>query len=132
METGTDSYCLARSETPAEHAKIGSTMDTVTDLTSFLHDRWDDEERNTVLHELDCPVPHETGRTSRCYCPGPAQILARIATHREISRHCEQRIRHEQDDGPCWPLDSTLAFQSMKALTHPYELHPAFQDTWYP
>ncbi|MEU9784721.1 hypothetical protein AB0H92_27795 [Streptomyces phaeochromogenes] len=86
-------------------------MDTVTELASFLHDRWDDEERNIVLHELDCPVPHETGRTSRCYCPGPAQILARVDTHREISRHCEQRIRHEQDDGPCWPLDSTLAFQ---------------------
>lgn len=103
METGTDSCCLAQSKVLAEHAKIGSTMDAVTDLASFLHDRWDDEERNTVLHELDCPVLHKPGSPSRCCFPGPAQILARIDTCREIIRHREQRIGREQDGGCAGP-----------------------------
>ncbi|MFE6485404.1 DUF6221 family protein [Streptomyces sp. NPDC057757] len=107
-------------------------MDTVTDLASFIHDRLDEEEREAALfHELDCPVPPSTGHISRCGCPCPARILNRVAIHRQILQHCEQRIKHEQEKGLCWPLDSILAFQTMKAFALPFELHPAWRDSWY-
>ncbi|WP_327722265.1 hypothetical protein OG381_47965 [Streptomyces sp. NBC_00490] len=41
-------------------------------------------------------------------------------------------MTREQDLGPHRPWDSLLAFQSMKALALPYELHPAWNDNWYP
>ncbi|MGA5454876.1 DUF6221 family protein [Streptomyces umbrinus] len=108
-------------------------MNTVADLVSFLHDRWGEDERDADLfHELGCPASLETRRAARCGCPCPAQILDRIAVHRRILIRCEHRMRHEQEQGPCWPLDSVLAFQSMKALALPYELHPAWRDDWYP
>ncbi|WP_371663008.1 DUF6221 family protein [Streptomyces sp. NBC_00280] len=107
-------------------------MDTVTDLASFLHVRWDEEERDAVLFQkLDCPAPHETRRVSYG-CPCPARILDRIAIHRQIFRRCVQRMKREQDEGLCWPLDSILAFQTMKALALPFELHPGWRDNWYP
>ncbi|MFG2795011.1 hypothetical protein [Streptomyces sp. NPDC048419] len=50
--------------------------------------------------------------------------------HRRILRDRQQRISQEQA-GSCWPLESILAFQTMKILALPFELHPAFQDHWY-
>lgn len=107
-------------------------METVTDLALFLHERWDEEERDAALfHELDCPDPHKTGRV-RCGCPCPARLLDQIATHRVLLRRCEQRIKREREEDLCWPLDSILAFQTMKALALPFELHPDWRDNWYP
>ncbi|MGW7645243.1 hypothetical protein [Streptomyces bobili] len=104
-------------------------MDTATELASFVHARLDEEGRDAILfHELDCPVSHTAGRISRCGCPCPARILARIAIHREVIRGCQQRIKHEQEKGLCWPLYSILAFQIMKAFALPFELHPAWRD----
>ena len=108
-------------------------MNTVADLASFLHDRWDEEERDADLfHEPDCPVSPEAQWAGRCGCPCTTQILDHTAVQRRILIRCEQRMRHEQEQGPCWPLDSVLAFQSMKALALPYELHPSWRDTWHP
>ncbi|MEV0937631.1 DUF6221 family protein [Streptomyces phaeochromogenes] len=108
-------------------------MNLVADLVSFLHGRWDEEERDADLfHELDCPASPEARRTGRCGCPCPAQMYDRTAVQRRILDRCEQRIRHEQEQGLCWPLDSVLAFQSMKALALPYDLHPSWRDIWYP
>jgi hypothetical protein len=108
-------------------------MDTVAELASFVHARLDEEERDAALfHELDCPVSDTAGRISRCGCPCPARILERIALHREAVRGCERRIKHEQAKGLCWPLDSILAFQIMKAFALPFELHPAWRENWYP
>ncbi|MGW3653536.1 DUF6221 family protein [Streptomyces sp. NPDC000878] len=107
-------------------------MDTLTDLVSFFHDRLDEETRDAALfHELDCPDSHRTGHVS-CACPCPARILDRIDTLRVLFRRCEQRIKQEAEGGPCWPLDSILAFASMKALAQPFELHPDWRDNWYP
>src|SRR5687768_6547969 len=107
-------------------------MDTVTDLASFFHNRLDEEERDAALfHELDCPDSHRTGRIS-CSCPCPARMLDRTATRRVLFRRCEQRIKREQEEDLCWPLDSVLAFQTMKALALPFELHPDWRDNWYP
>ncbi|MEU5323993.1 DUF6221 family protein [Streptomyces sp. NPDC021056] len=101
-------------------------MDTATDLASFVHDRLDEEERDAALfHELDCP-----GRVS-CSCPCPARLRDQIAIHRQNLRHCEQRIKRGQEE-LCWPLDSFFAFETMKALALPYELHPDWRDNWYP
>ncbi|WP_328687596.1 DUF6221 family protein [Streptomyces phaeochromogenes] len=108
-------------------------MNTVADLASFLRGRWGEEERDADLfHELDCPVSPEARRAGGCGCPCPARILDRTAVQRRILDRCERRMRHEQKEGPCWPLDSVLAFQSMKALALPYELHPSWRDIWYP
>lgn len=107
-------------------------MDTIADLVSFFHDRLDEETRDAALfHELDCPVSHTTGR-GRCCCPCPARLLDQLATFRILFQRCEQRIRNEAEGDVCWPLDSILAFQTMKALALPFELHPAWQDNWYP
>ncbi|MBQ0850549.1 hypothetical protein J8N05_20470 [Streptomyces sp. BH-SS-21] len=108
-------------------------MPVVTSLMSFLQDRWDEEQRDAALfHELDCPDPPQAGHVSHCWCPCPAQILGRLALHRRIVWDCEQRIRREQSRGVHWSVDSGRAFQIMKALALPYELHPAWQDTWHP
>lgn len=108
-------------------------MPVVTSLMSFLQDRWDEEQRDAALfHELDCPGPPRTGRVSHCCCPCPAQILDRLTTHRRIVRDCEQRIRREQNQGLHGSVDSSRAFRIMKAFALPYELHPGWQDTWYP
>ncbi|UIX34221.1 DUF6221 family protein [Streptomyces sp. GQFP] len=107
-------------------------MDTVTDLASFVHDRLDEEERDAALfHELDCPNSHRTGRIS-CSCPCPDRILDRAATRRDLLRRCEQRIRREAEGDLRWSRDSILAFQTMKALALPFELHPTWRDNWYP
>jgi hypothetical protein len=106
-------------------------MMTVTALASFLRDRWDEEECDAALfHELDCPGQGGDPRRI-CRCPCPARLLERIAANRQNLKDCEDCIEREQQ-ASCWPLDSTLAFQSMKALVLPYELHPAWQDKWYP
>ncbi|MGW3118519.1 DUF6221 family protein [Streptomyces sp. NPDC001107] len=108
-------------------------MGIITDLAVFLRARWDEEEDGSVLfHEFTCPVPQQTRQDCRCSCPCPTQIRTRISTHRRILTGCEQRIRREHEAGPCWPLESILAFQGMKALALPFELHPDFQDSWYP
>jgi hypothetical protein len=108
-------------------------MKNSADLTSFLNNRWDEEERDADLfHELDCPTSSPARRAGRCGCPCPAQILHRTGTHRAILSHCLRRMKREQEQGLCWPLDSILAFQSMKALALPFELHPSWQDGWYP
>ncbi|MCX5357516.1 hypothetical protein OG864_01930 [Streptomyces sp. NBC_00124] len=49
---------------------------------------------------------------------------------RQILNQALHRMTREL--GPCRPWDATLAFQSMKALALPYELHPAWKDNWYP
>lgn len=41
-------------------------------------------------------------------------------------------VRREQQAGQGWPLESVPAFQTIKALALPFELHPAWQDSWYP
>ncbi|MGW2835903.1 DUF6221 family protein [Streptomyces sp. NPDC001286] len=108
-------------------------MGTVTDLADFLGARWDEAETDSALfHELDCPGPG-MGQTEggSCACPCPAQIHARITTHRRILAICDQHIRDEQHYR-CWPVESMRAFAVMKALALPYELHPAWQDHWYP
>ncbi|MGW2835773.1 DUF6221 family protein, partial [Streptomyces sp. NPDC001286] len=95
--------------------------------------RWDEAETDSALfHELDCPGPG-MGQTEggSCACPCPAQIHARITTHRRILADCEQRMARQAQDA-CWPRQSILAFQAMQALALPYELHPAWQDNWYP
>ncbi|MFI1409851.1 DUF6221 family protein [Streptomyces sp. NPDC020707] len=110
-------------------------MGIVSDLTHFLDDRYDEEQRDTVLfHEFGCLVPLQTarGRPCPCPCPCPAEMLDQIAVNRRILRNCEHQIWHEQDAGPRWPLESTLAFTTMKAFALPYELHPAWRDIWYP
>ncbi|MFJ9541335.1 DUF6221 family protein [Streptomyces sp. NPDC101225] len=106
-------------------------------LAAFLNARWEEEERDSqIFHELDCPAATRPtrgpGRARPCGCPVPALIRRRIAAHRRILRDCEQRIQEEQESGLCWPRRSTFAFQTMKALALPYELHPAWQDIWYP
>ncbi|MFF7158920.1 DUF6221 family protein [Streptomyces sp. NPDC008139] len=107
-------------------------MGTLTDLASFLHDRWDEEEGSAALfHQLHCPVPYET-TLGTCGCPGPARIIDGIATQRQTLRHHEQRIRRERDERPCWPPASVLAFQTMEALASPFELHPDWRDDWHP
>ncbi|MFD4555066.1 DUF6221 family protein [Streptomyces sp. NPDC058469] len=106
-------------------------MGVLTDLASFLHDRWDEEEHDTALfHELDRPI--QDGDTRRvCRCPCPARLLERIATDRHILKDCQQRTERERQAAG-WPVDSTLAFQTMKALALPFELHPDWRDNWYP
>ena len=75
-------------------------MNLVADLASFLHDRWDEEERDADLfHELDCPASLEARRTGRCGCPCPARLYGRIAVQRRILDRCEQRIRQEEEQG---------------------------------
>ncbi|MFR0354133.1 DUF6221 family protein [Streptomyces sediminimaris] len=101
------------------------------ELSDFLRARWGEEEHDSMLfHEFTCPVPNLGAPT--CSCPCPAKIRERIATQQRILARCEQRIRHEQEEGVCWPLESAIAFQTMKALALPFELHPAWQDSWYP
>ncbi|MGW3135012.1 DUF6221 family protein [Streptomyces sp. NPDC001139] len=108
-------------------------MGIVTDLADFLRARWDEEEADSALfHELDCPG-EQAGATGRaCCCPCPAQIRERIATYRRILADCEQRIAVEEAQGVCWPLQSILAFKSMQALALSFELHAAWQESWYP
>ncbi|MFD8391074.1 DUF6221 family protein [Streptomyces sp. NPDC059680] len=62
----------------------------------------------------------------------PARIRERIAIQRRILADCERRIRNERYTHPSWPLDSILAFEAMKTLGLPFELHPAWQDSWHP
>ncbi|MFJ9729576.1 DUF6221 family protein [Streptomyces sp. NPDC101209] len=107
-------------------------MGIASDLASFLRARWDEEVADSALfHELDCPA-QEAGAAGRaCCCPCPARIRARIASQRRILADCEQRIARDRGQG-CWPLESILAFKAMQALALPFELHPAWQDNWYP
>ncbi|MCI3246478.1 MULTISPECIES: DUF6221 family protein, partial [Streptomyces] len=106
-------------------------MTAVADLASFLNARWDEAERESELfHEPDCPTHLLNGHHGSCACLYPAQIRERTASHRRILHDCLQRISHEQASS-CWPMESILAFQAMKALALPFELHPAFQDTWH-
>ncbi|MEW2571873.1 hypothetical protein [Streptomyces sp. NPDC047070] len=108
-------------------------MPAVASLMLFLQDRWDEEQRDTALfHELGCPDPPRAGHVSCCWCPCPVEMLDRLAAHRRIVRDCEQRIRREQRHGVHWSVDAGHAFQLMKAFALPYELHPAWHDTWYP
>ncbi|WP_234476123.1 DUF6221 family protein [Streptomyces sp. MBT65] len=71
------------------------------------------------------------GASAAAADPCPARILDRIATLRILLRRCEQRIKRGQEVD-VWSLDSILAFQSMKALALPFELHPDWRDNWYP
>ncbi|MFI6564073.1 hypothetical protein [Streptomyces sp. NPDC050534] len=64
--------------------------------------------------------------------PVPRQIRSRIAIYRRIVQRCRQRIRREPEAGVCWPRESIVAFQVMKALALPLELHPAWQGIWHP
>lgn len=106
-------------------------MGIVADLVSFLRGRWDEEEGDTALfHELDCAAQAD-GRAVVCPCLCPYEVSRRLAVNRQILIALEERIAREEREGG-WPLDSTLAFASMKALALPFELHPAWQDTWYP
>ncbi|MER8012496.1 DUF6221 family protein [Streptomyces sp. NPDC094149] len=107
-------------------------MGIVSDLAAFLRARWDEEEEASWLfHEPSCPMP-QTGPGAACSCPCPAGIHARVALQRRILAGCEQRIQREREIGPCWPVDSILAFTVMKAFALPFELHPDWQDSWYP
>lgn len=106
---------------------------TASALASFLNDRWDEEERDCELfHELGCPATEPDRPVRSCTCPCPAHIRRRIAVHRRLLQDCERRIRQEQQAGLCWPMESILAFQTMKALALPFELHQAWRDAWYP
>ncbi|MFJ9729324.1 DUF6221 family protein [Streptomyces sp. NPDC101209] len=106
---------------------------TVSDLAVFLRTRWDEEEdASTLFHELNCPIPQATASAGACSCPCPAEIRARLAVQRRILADCERRIQREREAGPCWPVDSIVAFTVMKAFALPFELHPAWQDRWYP
>ncbi|GGV63350.1 hypothetical protein GCM10010277_69450 [Streptomyces longisporoflavus] len=106
-------------------------MNDVTDLAAFLKSRWRKECRDAEhFHELSCAAPSRAAhRSCRCRCPARLQHQLRI--NDRILRDCIQRIDHERASGG-WPLDSATAFQTMKALALPYELHPAWRDTWYP
>ncbi|GGO59339.1 DUF6221 family protein [Streptomyces lasiicapitis] len=102
-------------------------MDTLTELASFLHKRLDEQGRDAELfHELTC------NRQRGCGCPCRAQLLHDLFILRDIVTHCEERIANERRNGIAWPLQSTLAFQTLKALAAPFELHPDWQDNWYP
>ncbi|PWI12966.1 hypothetical protein DI272_01550 [Streptomyces sp. Act143] len=108
-------------------------MGIVTDLSDFLLARWGEEEDVSVLfHEDACPASRQSGGGQACACACPALIRERIATYRRILADCEQRIRSEQQQGVVWPLESALAYQTMKAFALPFEMHPAFQERWYP
>jgi hypothetical protein len=106
-------------------------MGILADLASFLRDRWDEEKEDTTLfHELDCVTPDDS-RAVICRCPYPREVFEQLAINRRILAGLEERIARDEREGG-WPLDSTLAFASMRALVLPHELHPAWQDTWYP
>ncbi|WP_458248303.1 DUF6221 family protein [Streptomyces sp. MAI_2237] len=110
-------------------------MGIVSDLAAFLRARWDEEEEAALLlHELDC-LALQAGPHTTCSCPCPAGIRAHLATQRRILDDCVQRVQRVQREraaGPCWPVDSILAFTVMKAFALPFELHPAWQGIWYP
>jgi hypothetical protein len=89
-------------------------------------------ERNAQrpLSRAGLPGLAERARWS-LHIPVPRQIRCRIAIHGRIVRHGRQRIRGEREAGVCWPRESIVAFQVMKALALPLELHPAWQDIWF-
>ena len=108
-------------------------MSTVRDLADFLRGRWNEEEDAcTLFHELNCPVFKPASPGGARSCPYPAEIRARLATQRRILADCEKRIQRERKAGPCWPVESIVAFTAMKAFALPFELHPAWEDQWYP
>ncbi|GAA3784733.1 hypothetical protein GCM10022403_019290 [Streptomyces coacervatus] len=108
-------------------------VSSLDELVGFLHARLDEDAHDAHLfHELACPCSVTPMRSAGCACPCPASLLAAVRVSEGILRRYEQQLERERQCGLVWPLESSLVFAVLKAMALPYELHPAWRDSWYP
>jgi hypothetical protein len=110
---------------------------TVSDLTRFLRDCLDEDERDARLfHELTCPADEQEARDGFpglwCRCPVPARTLARVQATRDIIADCERQLRMPGSMAPGMLPAAAGVRQVLGAVALGYELSPRWQEQWRP
>ena len=110
---------------------------SVSDLTGFVRDCLDEDERDARLfHEFTCPADEQEARDGFrglwCRCPVPARTLARVQVTRDIVADCERQLR-APGCGAAGALRAAAgARKVLGAVAAGYELSPRWQEQWRP
>ncbi|GAA3852364.1 hypothetical protein GCM10023084_03220 [Streptomyces lacrimifluminis] len=105
----------------------------MTDLTQFLRDRLNEDERiaraadpdlSKLTGWIEVEYPETKADEEHALRHAPPRILTEVESKREILETCETFL-HEYEGGP-----DPCAHGVLRSLARPYRSHPDFDASW--